>query len=69
MDKNIRQIVKKILEPKKERKQDVKKLFYMNNKNNTHTMPSGVVMTGRTHTKNSRVIKKGTGKKKKKNSY
>ena len=67
MDKDIRRIVKKILEPKKERKVDVKTLFYMKN---SHKMADGTVMSGKTHTKNSRVIKKGTGKKaKKKSSY
>lgn len=66
MDKDIRQIVKKILAPKKERKVDVKKLFYMKG---THTMPDGTVMSGAKHSKNSKVIKKGKGKKKKKSSY
>ena len=66
MDKDTARIVKKILEPKKERKVDVKTLFYMKN---SHKMADGTIMSGKTHSKNSRVIKKGKGKAKKKSGY
>ena len=48
MDKDTARIVKKILEPKKERKVDVKTLFYMKN---SHKMPDGSIMSGKTHKK------------------
>ena len=34
-----------------------------NSKNGVHTMPDGTVMSGSTHSKESRVIRKGTAKK------
>lgn len=34
-----------------------------NSKNGVHTMPDGTVMSGSTHSKDSRVIRKGTAKK------
>ena len=34
-----------------------------NSKNGVHTMPDGTVMSGSKHTKDSRVIRKGTAKK------
>jgi hypothetical protein len=34
-----------------------------NSKNGVHTMPDGSIMSGSTHTKDSRIIRKGTAKK------
>lgn len=60
--------VMKMLEPKKyvkpKKKIALNKLFDMKN---THTMPDGTIMSGKTHTKNSKLIRKGNKKKKKMN--
>ena len=60
----------KMLEPKKYDKKKNKiplnKLFDMKN---THVMPNGDIHTGKKHTKNSKLIRKGNKKKKKKTSY
>ena len=56
--------VLKMLEPKKYKKKTPKtplnKLFDMKN---THVMPNGEIHTGKTHTKNSRLVKCPKGKK------
>ena len=59
--------VLKMLEPKKYKKKTPKtplnKLFDMKN---THKMPDGTIMSGKTHTKNSKLIRKGKKMKKRK---
>ena len=49
-------LILKILAPPKKKKVNIMKLF--------HIMPNGELMTGKTHNKNSNVIKKGKAKKK-----
>ena len=62
----------KLLEPKKydkkKKKIPLNKLFDMKN---THVMPNGDIHSGKTHTKNSKLIRKAKKKnnKKKKTSY
>ena len=62
----------KLLEPKKydkkKKKIPLNKLFDMKNK---HVMPNGDIHSGKTHTKNSKLIRKANkkNKKKKKTSY
>lgn len=62
----------KMLEPKKydkkKKKIPLNKLFDMKNK---HVMPNGDIHSGKTHTKNSKLIRKANkkNKKKKKTSY
>ena len=56
--------IKKIIEPPKPRKINIEKLFLIP----SHKMPNGTIMSGKKHTKNSKVIKKGKGKSKAKKS-
>ena len=53
-----KQQIKKIIMPPKPRKINIEKLF--------HTMPDGTIMSGKTHNKNSKIIKKGKKNKNKK---
>ena len=63
MDKTNLNVLK-MLEPKKydkpKKKTALNKLFDMKN---THVMPNGEIHTGKTHTKNSRLVKCPKGKK------
>jgi len=50
--------IKNIIKPPKTRKVNIEKLF--------HTMPDGTIMSGKTHNKKSKVIKKVKKNKNKK---
>ena len=46
---------------KKKKKKTENEMFY--NKSNTHKMPNGKVMSGRKHSKTSKIVKIGSKKK------
>ena len=53
---------KVLVAPKKKRKKKLKDVFELKG---THRMPDGTIMSGKTHSKNSRVVRKAPSSKSK----